>query len=66
MYLTILQQPIYLFIGFSVATTSSGSYGNFQLILVGGDPEYLHVWVEPRTHHRSDGRPPHMKATGAP
>ena len=58
----------YLFIWFSVAQTSSVSYGDIQLFLMEADPShtnigigYLHVWIEPLRHCISAGRPPHLR-----
>ena len=53
----------FFYIGFSVALIPSGSYGDFQLLLVETPnvriSEYPYVLVKPQ-HRRSAGRPPHV------
>ena len=41
-----LDLSIYLlFLGFSIAPTPSGSYGDFQLLLVEEDPAYMNIRI---------------------
>ena len=59
---------VFCFIGFSVEPTLSGSYGDFQLLLVEEDPTGTNIEIfacigRTPTHRRSAGRPPIMKVS---